>query len=262
MQETLIDFERLENHLSQLRQQWNKPERPFCYLVYDGLFRPEAADQILAAYPSVTHGEWNGTTYINQQNKFSCTRFGLGQELLQQVFEELNGARFLGQLEELTGVSELLSDKELFGGGLHQSITGAFLDVHVDFNYHQTTKYHRRLNVIVYMNHEWKPEYSGYLELWDMNKKIQLEAIAPTFNRCVIFETNEVSFHGHPKPLATPSGITRKSLAVYYYTKERPANEIVGEHNTVYVNTEGTGGVLKNLKSGLRAAIERTKHKF
>lgn len=259
MEEELIDFARLETHLASLQQQWNAPERPFRYLVYDNFFRPTAAEQILAAYPPVTRGEWDGTTYINQQNKFACTQFGPDQQLLQQVFAELNGPRFVAVLEQLTGIKDLLGDDELFGGGLHQSITGAFLDVHVDFNYHRTTKHHRRLNVIVYMNPDWQPEYNGYLELWDMSKKEQLEAIAPTFNRCVVFETNEVSFHGHPKPLATPEGVTRKSLATYYYTATRPAAEIAGEHNTVYVNTEGAGGVVKNLRSALKAALERVK---
>ncbi|QNH61466.1 2OG-Fe(II) oxygenase [Hymenobacter sediminicola] len=259
MGQELIDFERLQATLPQLQKQWNAPEHPFRFLVYDGLFQPESAEQILAAYPPVTRGEWDGTTYINQQNKFSCTQFGDDQLLFRQVFAELNGPRFLALLEQITGITELISDPELFGGGLHQSIAGAFLDVHVDFNYHRTTKNHRRLNVIVYMNHEWQPDYNGYLELWDMAKKEQLADVAPLFNRCVIFETNEISFHGHPKPLATPADITRKSLATYYYTTTRPAEEIAGEHNTVYVNTEGAGGMIKNLKSAFRAVLERVK---
>ncbi|MBC8084820.1 MAG: 2OG-Fe(II) oxygenase [Hymenobacter sp.] len=259
MGQELIDFERLEASLPQLREQWNTPQRPFRYLTYDGFFRAELAERILAAYPPVTRGQWDGTTYINQLNKFALTQFGPEQQLLQQVFAELNGPRFLSQLEQLTSITGLVGDEELFGGGLHQSVAGAFLDVHVDFNYHRTTKYHRRLNVIVYMNHDWQPDYNGYLELWDMTAKEQLEAIAPTFNRCVIFETNEVSFHGHPKRLATPEGVTRKSLATYYYSATRPATEITGARNTLYVNTEGAGGVLKNLKSAFRAALERVK---
>lgn len=261
MSQELINFERLQAHTSELQQQWNDPKKPFHYLVYDNFFHPEAAERILQAYPTVDTGEWNGTTYVNQKNKFAMTKFGADYPLLQQVFDEFNGAKFLGQMETITGIPELIGDDELFGGGLHQSVTGAFLDVHVDFNYHQTTKYHRRMNAIVYMNKDWKKDYNGYLELWDMKdgKKQQLEYIEPLFNRCVVFETNEVSFHGHPKPLATPQGVTRKSLAVYYYTKTRPANEIAGEHNTVYVNTEGSGGLLKNFKSGLKAAVERIK---
>jgi Rps23 Pro-64 3,4-dihydroxylase Tpa1-like proline 4-hydroxylase len=262
MKKELIDFEKLKSQLAELKDQWNDPKKPFKYLVYDGFFHSEAAEQILSAYPDVTTGNWNGTTYINQKNKFALTTFGSDYPLLQQAFDEFNGEQFIRLVEDVTGIPELLGDDELFGGGLHQSVTGAFLDVHVDFNYHQTTKYHRRMNAIVYMNKNWKEEYNGYLELWDMNKKKQLEYIAPLFNRCVIFETNEVSYHGHPKPLASPGGTTRKSLAVYYYTKDRPENEIASEHNTVYVNTEGTGGLLKNLKSGLKAAVERSKNKI
>jgi hypothetical protein len=77
--------------------------------------------------------------------------------------------------------------------------------------------------------------------------------IAPLFNRLVIFETNEHSYHGHPKPLNTPKGVTRKSAAVYYYTKERPAAEIAQEHNTIYVNTEGSAGKIKTISSALKA---------
>lgn len=259
MNQELIDFERLQTHLNELEQQWNDPKKPFHYIVYDGFFKPEAAEKILASYPDVTTGNWDGTTYINQKNKFALTKFGAEHPLLQQAFDEFNGAKFLNVVEQITGVKELLGDDELFGGGLHQSVTGAFLNVHVDFNYHQTTHYHRRMNAIVYMNKDWHDEYNGHLELWDMKETKQLENIAPVFNRCVIFETNEVSYHGHPKPLAAPGGLTRKSMAVYYYTKDRPAHEIADGHNTVYVNTEGAGGVVKNLKSGLKAAFERLK---
>ncbi len=259
MTQELIDYDRLHIHLNELAQQWNDPQKPFRYLVYDGFFKPDAADKILASYPDVTTGNWDGTTYINQKNKFALTKFGAEQPLLQQAFDEFNGPKFLSVVEQITGIQELLGDDELFGGGLHQSVTGAFLNVHVDFNYHQTTRYHRRMNAIVYMNKDWRDEYNGHLELWDMKANKQLENIAPMFNRCVIFETNEVSFHGHPKPLAAPGGLTRKSMAVYYYTKDRPAHEISDEHNTVYVNTEGAGGMVKNLKSGIKAAFERLK---
>ncbi|GGK57792.1 2OG-Fe(II) oxygenase [Rufibacter glacialis] len=254
----LIDFKILEENKDVLYTQWHNPQKPFHYLVYDNFFHIQAAEKILAAYPDVITGNWNGTTYVNQKNKFTMTKFGEDMPLMQQVFAELNGKKFLNFLESVTGVGNLLADEDLFGGGLHQSTNGAFLDVHVDFNIHDKTKYHRRMNAIVYMNKDWKKDYNGYLELWDMQKKKQLEYIEPLFNRLVIFETNEVSFHGHPKPLNTPPHLSRKSMAVYYYTKDRPAHEIAEEHNTIYVNTEGAGGLLKNLKSGLKAAVERT----
>jgi len=170
----------------------------------------------------------------------------------------------------MTGIENLLPDAELFGGGLHQSIKGAFLDVHIDYNIHPKTKYHRRLNILVYMNKDWKDEHEGHLELWDMTTgtgkhfdkldgfKI-IERITPIFNRMAMFETYQISYHGHPHPLKTPEGVNRKSMAAYYYSTTRSQHEIAGEHNTVYVNTTGVNGKLKNFFSGVKAFFERLR---
>lgn len=253
----IINFSSLEANKSALKEQWNDATKPFHYLIYDDFFVESAAKEILFQYPSVSQGEWDGTTYINQKNKFTMTKFGSEKRLLKNVFDVLNGDRFLNILTEITGIQNLIGDEELFGGGLHQSTNGAFLDVHVDFNIHSKTKSHRRLNAIIYMNENWKEQYNGYLELWNMKTQQRLEKIKPAFNRLVIFETNEISYHGHPKPLNTPAQLSRKSIAVYYYTRERPLEEIVDSHNTLYVNTEGSKGAIKNLKSGFKAAMER-----
>ncbi len=249
-----INYSLLESKKEQLHKEWLSAQ-PFHYIVFEDFFTPEAAELILQNYPTTEQDGWDNTTYINQRNKFSMTKFT--NPTIQQAFNELNSPKLLQIVEYITGIQNLVPDEKLFGGGLHQSIHGAFLDVHVDFNYHPETKYHRRMNILVYMNKDWKAEYNGYLELWDMQAKKQLAYVAPNFNRCVIFETNEISFHGHPKPLNTPKGVSRKSLAAYYYTKERPENEVAHDHNTIYVNTEGTGGLLKNLKSGIKAFVER-----
>jgi hypothetical protein len=256
----LINYNKIIGDIDSLRKDWNDKRKPFHYLVYDGFFNPEAAETILKEYPEPTK-EWNGTTYVHQKNKFTLTKFGKDLPVLQQVFDELNSVKFVSLLSDITNIPEVLPDSELFGGGLHQSVKGAFLNVHVDFNLHENTKYHRRMNAIVYLNKDWKEEYNGYLELWDMKEKKQLEYIAPIFNRLVIFETNEVSYHGHPKPLNAPEGISRKSLATYYYTKERPVSEIAKDHNTIYVNTEGGKGLFKILVSGVKAAYERLRKK-
>ena len=257
----LINYSYLENIKDKLKADWNSRTTGFGYVVFDGIFQPEAASEILQNYPAIDQADWKSTTYINQKNKFVKNRFD-DNAFLQSVFDELNSERFLKFLETVTGMQHLLSDAKLFGGGLHQSIKGAFLDVHVDFNYHNETQWHRRMNVLVYMNKDWKEEYNGYLELWDMNEKKRVAFVEPVFNRCVIFETNEVSFHGHPKPLNTPQGVSRKSLATYYYTKERPANEIAPAHSTIHVNTEGLKGSIKSLQTGFKALLERINSKI
>ncbi len=252
-----IDLESLQRRLDSLKKEYQS-KQPFRYVMFDNFFPEEAAKEILNCYPTIQDGKWDGTTYLDQKNKFQKTKFQEGSTL-DIVFKELNAKPFLEWLEKLTDIDdELIGDEELFGGGLHQSIKGAFLNVHVDYNIHPETQYHRRLNVIIYMNKAWKDEYEGHLELWDLthNKKELISKYAPLFNRCVIFETNEISFHGHPKELNTPVGINRKSLATYYYTKNRPSEEIADAHNTIYVNTEGTSGKVKRLfKSGAKALL-------
>jgi Rps23 Pro-64 3,4-dihydroxylase Tpa1-like proline 4-hydroxylase len=254
-----IDFDRLKARQAQLKKEFQS-KTPFRYLSFENFFFADKAELILQNYPSVEAGIWDGTTYINQKNKFQKREFETGS-IFNDVFDELNSVGFLNWLSEITEIPKLLPDEKLFGGGLHQSVNGAFLDVHVDYNIHPETKLHRRLNALVYMNKDWQDDYEGHLELWDMGEKKMLDKIAPVFNRCVVFETNEISFHGHPKPLKTPEGVSRKSLATYYYTVERPIHEIAPEHNTIYVNTEGLQGTMKNLQSGVKAFLERVNKK-
>jgi len=254
-----INIKSLNDRLQKIKKEFNDSSKPFRYVVFNDFYDVNTANKILNEYPSIKDGKWNDKTYIEQLNKFQKTEFETGS-LLNNVFDDLNHKEFLGWLKKLTDLeADIVGDRSLFGGGLHQSIKGAFLNVHVDYNIHPETKYHRRLNVLIYMNKDWKDEYEGHLELWNIkeNEKNLLEKISPSFNKCVIFETNEVSYHGHPTPLNTPNHINRKSIATYYYTKTRPEKEISDEHNTIYINTQGSRGSLKKIKSSLKALKER-----
>ena len=253
-----VDLKSLTERVSIIKNDFQS-KKPFRFTTFEGFFKPEMAELIYSNYPLIENGVWDGTTYINQKNKFQKTTFEKNS-IMDRGFKELNSKEIIDWLQTITEFKEdIIGDNELFGGGLHQSINGAFLNVHIDYNIHPKTKYHRRLNLLIYMNKDWKDEYEGHIELWDLTKG-QGELIGkypPSFNRCVIFETNEISFHGHPKPLNTPKSINRKSLATYYYTKTRPKNEIAEEHNTIYVNTEGIVGQIKRFNSGVKSFLER-----
>ena len=148
---------------------------------------------------------------------------------------------FLQLVSRITGVPDLLYDPEYFGGGTHENRHGQSLDCHIDFNYHPLTGWHRRLNLIVYLNPEWEADWGGALELHrdphDPDHD-QIVRITPTFNRCVVFETTEHSWHGFER-IALPDGrqdLGRRSIALYFYTRERPAAQTAGTHSTVYVD--------------------------
>ena len=250
------------NNINKIKEDF-LAKKPFKYTVIEEFFDSELAEKIYQSYPEIDldNKSWDGTTYLDQRNKFTKTKF-TKNSILNNVFSSLNSSDFLEKIETITSIDELIGDPDLFGGGLHQSVKGAVLNVHIDYNLHPETKLHRRCNLIIFMNKNWKDKYEGHLELWDfVNHKNgkRIEKISPVFNRAVIFETNEISFHGHPHKLNTPDGINRKSIATYYYTKTRPENEVASEHNTVYKNVNGLNGGINRFKNGLKALFERIR---
>lgn len=249
-----MTLERLSGRLADLKVEWSGT-KPFRYLVMDDFLPLEFAEEIFNAYPQPDPRTWDATTYIHQRKKFTQTKDFPGP--IAAFFELTACEGFRNLISTITGVEKLIDDPDLVGGGLHQITHGGFLDVHVDYNLHPYTKLYRRLNLLLYMNKNWKPEYKGYFELWDLEADRQLEHVAPIFNRAVLFETNEISYHGHPRPLEAPENLTRKSLAIYYYTKDHDQSVVAPEHNTLYRQTTGISGYLKTTASAARAVEER-----
>jgi Rps23 Pro-64 3,4-dihydroxylase Tpa1-like proline 4-hydroxylase len=138
-------------------------------------------------------------------------------------------------LERLTGINNLVADGDWLGGGVHRITTGGKLDIHADFNIHWIQKtLHRRLNLLLYLNDPWLPEWEGNLELWSTDRTYCARVLPPVFNSCAIFRITDTAFHGHPIPLNTPPGIDRLSLALYYYTIDRPEEEKSASHPVLW----------------------------
>ncbi|WP_238705113.1 NAD-dependent epimerase/dehydratase family protein [Parasedimentitalea marina] len=152
------------------------------------------------------------------EQKRGVPDLSLMSETQQQFFDQILGPEFIAFLEQLTGISPLYPDPDLVGGGLHEIYTGGFLNTHADFNFHPKTGKHRCLNLILYLNADWQEDWHGQLELWSENLDGEPVRVAPTLNTAALFRTTETSWHGHPKPLACPEHVSRRSLAVYYYT--------------------------------------------
>lgn len=154
--------------------------------------------------------------------------------------DTLRSPEFIGMLEQITGIDGLIHDPEYHGAGTHNNMNGQGMDVHIDFNLHRTTGYHRRLNLIIYLGPEWDPAWGGNLELhkdpWD-RRNDYFKSYPPFCNHAVLFETNEHSWHGFDN-IRLPDDrqdVSRKSLTVYYYTKTRPEEERARKHGTIYV---------------------------
>jgi Rps23 Pro-64 3,4-dihydroxylase Tpa1-like proline 4-hydroxylase len=153
---------------------------------------------------------------------------------IRDILYFFNSRPMLGFLEDLTGIRGLIPDPYFTGGGVHQIKPGGFLEVHADFNLNNKLKLDRRLNVLLYLNQDWKEGYGGHFELWSKDMSASVRKILPLFNRCAIFSTTSTSYHGHPTPLSCPPDRTRKSIAIYYYSNGRPEEEVKEGHDTLF----------------------------
>jgi hypothetical protein len=212
--------------------------KPFPSIWFDDFFNADKLRQVLAEFPNM-EGKGKGEVHYTNPNeaKFASKgeyRFG---ELTKELMHFLNSQPFLEFLQNLTGIKEtLVPDPYFEGGGCHQIKPGGFLKVHVDFHKHQKMNLDRRVNVLVYLNENWKEEYGGHFELWERDMSKCVTKIAPLFNRMAIFSTTDFSWHGHPDKLTCPPDRSRKSLALYFYTNGRPESE-VSEANRKRITT-------------------------
>lgn len=196
---------------------------PYPHTVLEDFLQPWAAQQALDVFPKVEDEGWIHYVHVNEK-KHGLNKLDLIPTFICSLIAELNSERFIQYLEMLTGIQGLKPDETFEGGGIHQSERGGFLNVHADFTVHPHKRnWRRRVNVLVYLNQDWQPDFGGDLELWDRGMKACVQKIPPLFNHVVVFNTDEDSYHGVPEPLNCPAGSSRKSIALYYFTEEDEA---------------------------------------
>ena len=230
--------------------------KPFPHIVLNNFFKLNILEELLHHFPknledSKDSMDWDTvhekkTTATPLQIKFN--------DKIYDFFNLLNSYYFLNFLQQITDIKEkLIPDPYFWGGGFASVKRGGYLKIHADFNIHPKMQLNRRINVLIYLNKDWKEDYGGHLEFWNREMSECQKKISPNFNTVVIFNTNDFSYHGHPIPLLCPEGVTRNSIALYYYTNGRPISETNPnnyEHSTLWKNR-------KNLKE-----VETVKVKY
>lgn len=214
---------------------------PFPHIAIDGFLDDASLSAAIAEFPAPEQvTDWRRADATDAQGRIAqVNKLGYSNELafgptLRGLVHAFNSGPFLRYLERLTGIDGLLPDPHMTGGGLHQYLPGSVLRVHADFNKLPGYDLDRRLNLLLYLNEAWDESWGGDLELWDRGMQACMHRIAPLANRCVVFSTTRDSYHGMPDPLRCPDDITRRSLALYYYTNGRPDSERGPDHSTLW----------------------------
>ena len=230
--ESFLPLARMSDLANSARTSYRQA-KPFPHIVIDDFFDPALLERVLAEFPKPDAIRWQRFDNVHEIKLASATEASFGP-VTRLLLYHLNSITFLEFLSEVTGIDNLIPDPNFEGGGLHQIVRGGKLGVHADFNRHRRYGLDRRLNLLLYLNKNWREDYGGHLQLWDRNMSRCEAKILPIFNRLMVFGTTDFTYHGHPDPLECPEGMTRKSLALYYFSNGRPAEERSGEHSTQF----------------------------
>ena len=236
---------------------------PFPNIVIENFFNEDYLNQILLDFPDLSKIK-SSQKYLNKNEiKYANNDYQNFPDSIKNFFEFLNSNMYLNFLQKLTSVKEkLIVDPQLNGGGLHEIKKGGVLKIHTDFNKHPSLKLDRRINVLIYLNKDWKDQYGGHLELWDKDMLGCKKKILPTFNKMVIFSTNDFSNHGHPDPVICPLNQSRKSIALYYFSEGRPLEDLDKNHiknRTYFKNRVGFKNDTDNQNDSLKNLIRNMK---
>lgn len=223
---------RWPDRIDDLRERFLSAQ-PYPHIVIDDSFEPDLLARVyddipLPANPAWTRWGGGRPEECNPENsKRGISDMSKLPPSVAAVLEGLISPPFIEDLRALTGVSELVTDRTLSGGGLHCSGRGAALRLHADPIRHPSpADFDQAINLILYINPHWSVDYEGELELWSRDCSTQVVSIAPLFNRMVVFQADRSTYHGHPRPNRCPEGCWRTSLALYYYVPRQHRVEL------------------------------------
>ena len=187
---------------------------PVRHVAIDGFLDEAVAQQLLDDFPRP--GEMPKSRDYMFSDKRELSTLDRHSEASRSVHKALTSPEFVEFLGELVG-HEVFIDPEYAGGGFHAGAAGSFLDLHTDFNIHPAhPNWLRELNILIYLNPGWDESWGGELQLTDDPQR-PCVTVAPLFNRAVIMESTDTSFHGYQR-LSFPEGTARRSLAAYAYS--------------------------------------------
>jgi len=227
--------------------------QPFPHIVLNDILPERLMQEIVANFPVEAISSDKifdigyGGHHKRQIMPEDCNAFN------RNIFQFFNSRPVLQFLEGLTGIGGLLPDPYYDGGGFHETSKGGKLGIHADFRVNERLHLQRRLNLLIYLNPVWEDQWLGELELWDRGMKHCVAKVSPILNRCVIFNTEADTWHGHPDELNTPDGVTRRSMALYYYTASKEIYSEVPTMSTLYKARPGDSSSIKSEAFGYQA---------
>lgn len=243
----------MQNYLSStsikiLSDPTNMKTVPYNYVIIDDFLSDKVLKDLMNFSEQLKHtdSDWRKIGQKTTSFKYTYDKIEKFPTNIQDIFAYFNSREFIQIVENFFGISDfVINNFRLKGAGIHKIRNKGFLNLHTDFNNYYDSEFgslDRRINLLIYLNKDWKEEYGGHFWICGKEDKKIYQKILPILNRCVIFATSNASIHGHPIPLSVPNDdIERNSLALYYYTKNQNGDRCFENdefHSTIYYETE------------------------
>lgn len=200
---------------------------PWKHIEISNLFNENFITNASLEIPDFNDKYWeNAKHFINEYtNKKEINNIDLFSDKIKLLTKYLISKEFIYKLEKLTGIYDLIIDNNIYGGGLTISPIGVKLDPHIDFNYNDSIKMYRAINVILYFN----DTVGGEFNLYDKNVNL-IKSININKGKLLIFASNNNTIHGFDEIKSQ----SRKSLNLWYYTKTKPKYVDYNPHKTIW----------------------------
>jgi Rps23 Pro-64 3,4-dihydroxylase Tpa1-like proline 4-hydroxylase len=218
--------ERLVAEKERLRAEFCLPGR-IPSLVIDDVLPEAAARDIFAAFPQP---ERMMHRHDLRESKYFAAQLDQHHPLLEEILFAFQEPNLVSILSEITGVTKLRPDPELYAAGVSTMVKGGFLNPHLDNSHDARQEYYRVLNSLYYVTPEWRPEYGGNLELWDEGPRGRARTIPSSFNRLVVMQTDPASWHS-VNPVVHEG---RRTCVSNYYFREQPVQDEPYFHGTSF----------------------------
>tara|TARA_B100002019_G_C21206594_1_gene567016 strand:- start:280 stop:1005 length:726 start_codon:yes stop_codon:yes gene_type:complete len=201
---------------------YSKFTHPFDHYLIDNFLEENTIEKISNQFFDYDSDDW--FFYNNViENKKTLQAWHKFPSEIYKIFQFFCSSEFVNTLKEITGIQNLYPDYGLHGAGMHIHSRGGKLNIHKDYSIHPKLCLQRKLNLILFLSKDWESSWGGALEFWSNskdNKPLQMEKkIECVYNRAILFDTTQNSWHGLPNEIQCPDNFYRKTLAMYYLTE-------------------------------------------
>ncbi len=256
--------ESLHKEKIELTRQFEESKSKIGFFIVDDMLPQNLVNAIFKNFPSLD-------VAIEKKNlrehKYVAYQMDQYNSILEEVIYAFQDNRVVKIIEEICKLKSIYPDEHLYAGGLSLMKKDNFLNPHLDNSHDKDRNRRRALNLLYYVTPDWQESYGGNLEIWPDGLKNEPIRISTKFNRLVVMETHQNSWHSVNR--VRYDGV-RCCVSNYYFSEGK--NRIDDFHVTTFrgrpsqkirnIILKVDGRLRSTIRKIFRKGIKENAHKY